>query len=115
VGRTVESMRWPGRTEWVEVPNLVGLDVASANDALSVRGLTLSVSSPKADPAPEAVTDKIVINQYPEAGGSVPPGAAVTVWIDDYPDDEGVREPRWPNPPLRELQMEREEPLAGTE
>ena len=55
---------------------------------------------------------KLVIRQYPAAWENVPPGTAVTVWTDDDPDDEGVREPRRPNPPLRELQLEHEEPYV---
>jgi hypothetical protein len=107
-------MRW-GAPEWIEVPMLVGLDVKTATEALSVCDLKLVVSQGTTDRDLDLIMGKLVIRQYPPAWENVPPGTAVTVWTDDDPDDEGVREPRWPSPPLRELQMERDEPFAGTE
>jgi hypothetical protein len=41
----------------------------------------------------------VVVDQSPESGAAVPPGSAVTLWIDG--GDSGVREPRRPSPEPR--------------
>jgi hypothetical protein len=76
-------------TPRVRVPDVLGLDVASALVLLGSSGL---VASPPAD----ARTSEIVSRQYPDPGARLPRGARVWLWCDGGPD--GVREPRRPLP-----------------
>jgi transposase-like protein len=87
----------------VDVPNVVGMTWTDARQLLRANKLV----GVDADPdGPLLVTDNrpgVVVDQSPEAGARVQPGANVKLWLRRRGGGSGVREPRRPVP----------DPLAG--
>jgi len=64
--------------ENVDVPDVVGLDEASARAELEQQGFEVSVTyEPTTDPA----TDGTVVRQSPDASSSTTPGSAITIVV----------------------------------
>jgi hypothetical protein len=73
VGSTVDITVVADGPELVVVPDVVGLDVADASDALAEQGLGLGDRVGEGD---------VVRSQNPEAGARVPPGSLVSISLD---------------------------------
>jgi eukaryotic-like serine/threonine-protein kinase len=73
----------------VAVPNLVGLDLGSAQQQLSARGLILTFTN-ASDPRQPA---GVVLDQTPKAGGQVAPGSTVSLVVNRPPPAASVAVP----------------------
>jgi hypothetical protein len=85
------------RRSSVVVPNVVGMSWEDADRVLRENGL-FGVGSDPDGPPLSAWPDAVVTDQSPESGAKVPPGSAVTVWVERGGGGAGVREPRRPKP-----------------
>jgi hypothetical protein len=97
----------------VVVPNVIG---KSWNDAREVLARARLVGiSPDPDGPPLAALSwpdaaGVVTDQSPESGAVVPPGSAVTLWVERGEGGAGVREPRRPKPDPRTARKMNDEP-----
>jgi hypothetical protein len=83
----------------VMVPNVIGMSWNGARILLN--DVKLVAVGPDPDgPSPAALgwPDGVVTDQSPESGAMVPPGSAVTLWVERGGGPGGVREPRRPKP-----------------
>jgi hypothetical protein len=92
------TARVPRRRSSVLVPNVIGMSWSDARAVLFDLGLL--ATGPDPDDLPLTAMgwpDGVVTDQSPESGATVPPGSAITLWV-DRGGGSGVREPRRPKP-----------------
>jgi hypothetical protein len=92
-----EAPHRPRGRSSVVVPDVVGMSWEDADRVLRENGLVGVGSDPDGPPLP-AWPDAVVTDQSPESGAKVPPGSAVTLWVERGGGGAGVREPRRPTP-----------------
>jgi beta-lactam-binding protein with PASTA domain len=100
------------RRSTVSVPNVLGMSWDRARQVLSEK--TLVAVGPDPDGPPLAALgwpDGVVVDQSPESGAKVPPGASVRLWLEsEGGGSAGVREPRRPSPDPKSAREMRYEP-----
>ncbi|MEO9139505.1 MAG: PASTA domain-containing protein [Jatrophihabitans sp.] len=92
-------------TDIVEVPHIVGLHIRDAERAAYTAGLKLAQPDPDGPPL-AALTwpdDYWITEQEPAAGSRRWRWDSLVVHWSAHPDEDGVREPRRPTPPLHTL------------
>jgi hypothetical protein len=100
------------RRATISVPNVIGMSWDGARQALFERGLVAAGPNPDGPPlAALGWPDGIVVDQSPESGAKVPPGASVRLWLEgEGGGSAGVREPRRPSPQPKSAREMRHEP-----
>jgi hypothetical protein len=99
VDRTVRRLKGT-----IAVPDVVGLSYADARDIVRKAGLVPANADPDAPPvAPLDWGSYRICRQYPDSGTRLRAGSEVRLWTERGGGESGVREPRRPNPPSREL------------
>lgn len=94
------------RGDWIEVPDLIGLPAWQAWEIAEVRQFSIV----PADQAAGSWSSDLVVRQVPGGGELAERHSVIVIWTHG-PDEEGVREPRDPDPPLRQMPIERDEPF----
>jgi hypothetical protein len=99
VDRTVRRLKG-----LIDVPDVLGLSYADARDIVRRAGLEPANADPDAAPvAPVDWGSYRIVRQYPDPGTRLRAGSPVRLWAERGGGESGVREPRRPNPPSREL------------
>jgi len=93
------TAREAARREICVVPDVVGLSWDEAREVLPLARLVAVSPDPDGPPMAELAwrTGAVVVRQDPSAGGRLPAGAPVTIWL-DRGGGAGDREPRRPRP-----------------
>jgi hypothetical protein len=96
----------------IALPDVVGLSFADARDIVRNAGLTPVQADPDIPTPPPADWGSYrVVRQYPDSGTRLRVNSQVRLWI-DRGGESGVREPRRPAPPSRELSGELDLPTV---
>lgn len=86
------------KSEYVRVPNFVGLSAGAARERARLDGFEV-VGLPSPEDAPSSNSEAALIaGQVPQEGTYLQPGGVVRLWFDGGSGYAGVREPRRPLP-----------------